>query len=71
MLSVELMEERVLRRDFADAWRVVVWLRRSVIEVSRVASCSGVQESWGFWISVVRLDRSKGIIARTFNRLIR
>ena len=48
MLRVELSEERVLRRAFAVPRRVVVRVRRSRMEVSRMASCSVVHASAAF-----------------------
>lgn len=47
VLSSELRDESVPRRILAVAVSCVVWLRRSVICVSRAASCSGVHEDAG------------------------
>jgi hypothetical protein len=47
VLSSELREERVPRKVLAVAVRWVVWLRRWVMEASRKASSSGVQEQAG------------------------
>jgi len=52
VLSDELRAERLERRILAVAVSCTVWLRRSVMVVSRAASCSGVQESEGSYVVV-------------------